>query len=111
MRLIQCLVPLRPLPPTSTLFPYTTLFRSAHRVRVVAEPVHQLADVLVHHRVVRDLVHETRVLLLARELAVQQQVDRKSTRLNSSHLVISYAVFCLKKKKTIETTKQDTAAD
>src|SRR3712207_8542412 len=75
-------------PPRSTLFPYTTLFRSAVtdelRERVVAE--------LVKQRVVR--VSELQVDLVDRD------VDRKSTRLNSSHANISYAVFCLKKKKT-----------
>src|SRR5215467_15282425 len=64
-------------PPRSTLFPYTTLFRSLPRLAVAAE----------RRVAARDLPHG---LDLAR--------DRKSTRLNSSHLVISYAVFCLKKK-------------
>src|SRR5256885_10874435 len=79
-------------PPRSTLFPYTTLFRSSamidggaldHAIDVVGVlngPVERLekqrADALSHHI----------------------PIDRKSTRLNSSHLVISYAVFCLKKK-------------
>src|SRR5256885_11074899 len=66
-------------PPRSTLFPYTTLFRSAHH------DVERDRDV---DRIGRAVVSEG--------VAVQ---DRKSTRLNSSHLVISYAVFCLKKKK------------
>src|SRR5689334_8045339 len=68
-------------PPRSTLFPYTTLFRSAidrHAERVLA-----LAGLLVE--------------ISAREQVVE--IDRKSTRLNSSHSSISYAVFCLKKKK------------
>src|SRR5207244_6710251 len=65
-------------PPRSTLFPYTTLFRS---VRHAALDGHaQVGDVGELHRVVR-------------------RRDRKSTRLNSSHQIISYAVFCLKKKK------------
>src|SRR5256885_8624722 len=68
-------------PPRSTLFPYTTLFRSRGRSRLVPR-----AD--------RAHVHESLDTLPARRLE-----DRKSTRLNSSHLVISYAVFCLKKKK------------
>src|SRR2546426_5015305 len=69
-------------PPRSTLFPYTTLFRSLHHVL-------QLVLVLGrHHHHVRDV---TQVGVI--------EGDRKSTRLNSSHLVISYAVFCLKKKK------------
>src|SRR2546426_1596420 len=70
-------------PPRSTLFPYTTLFRSLgdvahHEPFAMVEQVDQLLGALRH--------------LLQR--------DRKSTRLNSSHLVISYAVFCLKKKTT-----------
>src|SRR5207302_6577227 len=71
-------------PPRSTLFPYTTLFRSALPARVLHlqhQPVH----------------------LVARDHPVDQlepkSGDRKSTRLNSSHVKISYAVFCLKKKK------------
>src|SRR5215467_744182 len=64
-------------PPRSTLFPYTTLFRS-HR-----QGIQQAA----HHR-------------LGRDGAGPGRRDRKSTRLNSSHLVISYAVFCLKKKNS-----------
>src|SRR2546429_1968732 len=70
-------------PPRSTLFPYTTLFRS-HRVPVL----HELE---VGAIVARDVIHAVGELLAAG--------DRKSTRLNSSHGYISYAVFCLKKKK------------
>src|SRR5256885_2776494 len=69
-------------PPRSTLFPYTTLFRSL--------PPHVAAAVL-------ELQHAADPL--PRGPAARGQRDRKSTRLNSSHLVISYAVFCLKKKK------------
>src|SRR2546429_4086868 len=77
-------------PPRSTLFPYTTLFRS----------------LLVHcwkHLVARRVAggcaqHFTRTLARTRFFARSSQ-DRKSTRLNSSHGYISYAVFCLKKKK------------
>src|SRR5947199_7266308 len=78
-------------PPRSTLFPYTTLFRSGVAKRVVA-----VADVN------RGLIakHGVRPRRGARDdELVRGQVDRKSTRLNSSHLGISYAVFCLKKKK------------
>src|SRR5256885_13257735 len=72
-------------PPRSTLFPYTTLFRSVgQRIR--------RGDAAEVIRVVHD-GHE--------------EVDRKSTRLNSSHLVISYAVFCLKKKKNLTNTCHD----
>src|SRR5258708_18709637 len=70
-------------PPRSTLFPYTTLFRSNG---VLLAQAHPFVDVGVHQR------------------AQVEQADRKSTRLNSSHQIISYAVFCLKKKK--KTTSQ-----
>src|SRR5256885_11128548 len=68
-------------PPRSTLFPYTTLFRS----NVILE---MLANVNLGHDL-KLLAQNGRVVVIG---------DRKSTRLNSSHLVISYAVFCLKKK-------------
>src|SRR5256885_12960132 len=76
-------------PPRSTLFPYTTLFRSERLelapplLRLVVAPVLSCP------------------LPAPRRLVFGPPADRKSTRLNSSHLVISYAVFCLKKKKTI----------
>src|SRR2546426_8408224 len=76
-------------PPRSTLFPYTTLFRSP-REQALAGP-EQLAHDPARHRALR-AVAEDRVHV---DPFAQ---DRKSTRLNSSHLVISYAVFCLKKK-------------
>src|SRR5690349_23208468 len=88
-------------PPSSTLFPYTTLFRS----RELAEHFH-------HRGAGADDLAEAFVLELALELllvgaqgreqhrVLQDQRDRKSTRLNSSHVEISYAVFCLKKKNT-----------
>src|SRR5256885_8670964 len=82
-------------PPRSTLFPYTTLFRSqVHWVRLVRV----VDDAQPHHVPV---VHDDRVSV-GRGLAAAHR-DRKSTRLNSSHLVISYAVFCLKKKKKYKT--------
>src|SRR5438105_7250280 len=71
-------------PPTSTLFPYTTLFRSAER------------GAGLHRRPRRRARRRTAVIV--RDLGDGWQ-DRKSTRLNSSHEWISYAVFCLKKKK------------
>src|SRR2546430_12339009 len=77
-------------PPRSTLFPYTTLFRSL-AVRGVAE-----RGVRTHRRRQQQRLA---VLLLRRSVSA----DRKSTRLNSSHSQISYAVFCLKKKKTSKT--------
>src|SRR5688500_19911352 len=74
-----------PQPPRSTLFPYTTLFRSddddRHRLPALWLAVVEL-DVGLFH--------------------TSAHLDRKSTRLNSSHLVISYAVFCLKKKMFLE---------
>src|SRR5256885_16946119 len=72
-------------PPRSTLFPYTTLFRSARR---------QLMGEAQRHAATRD-----RWRARHRNRRGRRVGDRKSTRLNSSHLVISYAVFCLKKKK------------
>src|SRR5947208_11503879 len=73
-------------PPRSTLFPYTTLFRS---------PV---ASILVQTDVA--LVRGLRPIVLHQRVSTKNDVsrDRKSTRLNSSHQIISYAVFCLKKK-------------
>src|SRR2546426_8218006 len=86
-------------PPRSTLFPYTTLFRSGGFActgcRVAGDgPGSGPADALTQTAALsRDPGRPLRVLPVGEE-------DRKSTRLNSSHLVISYAVFCLKKKKT-----------
>src|SRR5258708_26469050 len=84
-------------PPRSTLFPYTTLFRSKERLgRETGSGGFLLA--LDRH----DAVHRRglRFVLLADALEGLPHVgDRKSTRLNSSHQIISYAVFCLKKKK------------
>src|SRR2546430_8871146 len=77
-------------PPRSTLFPYTTLFRSP--VQVAPQAKHHLLG----HRL--DAGGQVHVPLLQRRLRPAR--DRKSTRLNSSHSQISYAVFCLKKKKT-----------
>src|SRR3989442_1362656 len=72
-------------PPRSTLFPYTTLFRSLSRP---AGETHPLADGGEDIFVAARLAHRR-----------DHRLDRKSTRLNSSHVRISYAVFCLKKKK------------
>src|SRR5690242_21210208 len=76
-------------PPRSTLFPYTTLFRSVMSKQLLGCPA--LLGVP------SDSTHIWPVLLPRQ--AVAQRSDRKSTRLNSSHMSISYAVFCLKKKK------------
>src|SRR5205807_4875940 len=96
-----------PPPPRPTLFPYTTLFRSKAlaRRRVVARRPEQRLDKADQRRERRlQLVPGIGDKIGAHLLAALQrgdivQGDRKSTRLNSSHLVISYAVFCLKKKK------------
>src|SRR3712207_7506924 len=92
-------------PPRSTLFPYTTLFRSRGRNRdsLVRDAESELLAYLVHRR---DEPRGRRLDLLARGLRrlldCVADADRKSTRLNSSHANISYAVFCLKKKKEEE---------
>src|SRR3712207_7463421 len=79
-------------PPRSTLFPYTTLFRS--RVTLTGEEREELERLLSRGKAdVRCLKHAQ----ISRRM--RPTVDRKSTRLNSSHANISYAVFCLKKKK------------
>src|SRR5256885_5715785 len=85
-------------PPRSTLFPYTTLFRSHSDSRETRDLLDQRRCLEFapgvgghHHGVFRRQE-------LVRDLCDGGGVDRKSTRLNSSHLVISYAVFCLKKK-------------
>src|SRR2546422_8101373 len=87
-------------PPRSTLFPYTTLFRSVgqldrvlDRLDLIGEP----ADVVVAD--VRHLFQGEILHLTLRKRCRTSATDRKSTRLNSSHGYISYAVFCLKKKK------------
>src|SRR3712207_8263875 len=86
-------------PPRSTLFPYTTLFRS-DQDGVRKEDEHRDAD-----GDVRDRTDETVDRQGVEDAAAQAppQRDRKSTRLNSSHANISYAVFCLKKKNTSTT--------
>src|SRR5256885_10495058 len=87
-------------PPRSTLFPYTTLFRSLrkHGVRIkLQEQPFQILSLLLEHPGEVVTREELREKLWPAHTFVD--LDRKSTRLNSSHLVISYAVFCLKKKK------------
>src|SRR5256885_11457857 len=97
-------------PPRSTLFPYTTLFRSGGSYVTVSGPAAGLAPILLASMTVLGRGNlETGYPLLLVAICIagccheQERVscleDRKSTRLNSSHLVISYAVFCLKKKK------------
>src|SRR3712207_6996103 len=88
-------------PPRSTLFPYTTLFRSqlldrATYLKVLAETAKQATVQQLAERLIT--AHKATVEWLTVVLA-EEAPDRKSTRLNSSHANISYAVFCLKKKK------------
>src|SRR5256885_12685241 len=78
-------------PPRSTLFPYTTLFRS-RLFRAVGKVRARLRRVLL------EPLHLREFLSALGAESGGEKLDRKSTRLNSSHLVISYAVFCLKKK-------------
>src|SRR2546422_1698997 len=88
-------------PPRSTLFPYTTLFRS--RFAGAGREVAQAAAVELlgrgPHEAPQERI-ERAIVLDEREKRARVRQDRKSTRLNSSHGYISYAVFCLKKKKT-----------
>src|SRR5437899_5042013 len=82
-------------PPRSTLFPYTTLFRSMTGTR----PTQQVIVTLQTLRLIESaFLPRARIDLAANAFVIECR-DRKSTRLNSSHLGISYAVFCLKKKK------------
>src|SRR3712207_8812876 len=92
-------------PPRSTLFPYTTLFRSKEdmmqivRHQLRPEFVNRIDEIIIFRALTKEQIDDIAGLLLERT------EDRKSTRLNSSHANISYAVFCLKKKKknTMET--------
>src|SRR2546422_8376418 len=85
-------------PPRSTLFPYTTLFRSPWSRRAP-----ETADTTVGWRFTNPRLKKEWTIPLGEtaELVAQRNRDRKSTRLNSSHGYISYAVFCLKKKKIL----------
>src|SRR5260221_9962178 len=107
-------------PPRSTLFPYTTLFRSIDPEHPADRIAYMLEDsgvslVLVQPQV-RDrlpancsaqLVDVPGLASRLQDMPAHNPADRKSTRLNSSHTVISYAVFCLKKKKKHNSTKND----
>src|SRR5256885_12383331 len=85
-------------PPRSTLFPYTTLFRSPMWRERLASALPPAGQALA-------------AWLLSCAVPVLAAGDRKSTRLNSSHLVISYAVFCLKKKKQYHIALSHDSAD
>src|SRR5438552_5651750 len=97
-------------PPRSTLFPYTTLFRS--EVAEVFRDLYRLKTTKTLSFGERRML-DTAKNLIVKELSVAKRraswwSDRKSTRLNSSHQIISYAVFCLKKKKKkIERTQSE----
>src|SRR5256885_9911329 len=88
-------------PPRSTLFPYTTLFRSRGAQGGAAAPRPGRPRGLDHRAAPGAVAHPHRGGGGRARRSPVIQADRKSTRLNSSHLVISYAVFCLKKKNTI----------
>src|SRR5438067_7379955 len=79
-------------PPRSTLFPYTTLFRSLELSKMDADRLDLEVDRLSVRQFVQSCLETT-------QGSAADKQDRKSTRLNSSHVSISYAVFCLKKKK------------
>src|SRR3712207_7312913 len=89
-------------PPRSTLFPYTTLFRSFPKGEVARRPF-SIDSSRAYGPGVADM--KAGLVMNAFVLAAYSRFggDRKSTRLNSSHANISYAVFCLKKKKTLRT--------
>src|SRR3712207_8782865 len=98
-------------PPRSTLFPYTTLFRScaAYHLPWVQPDLNRYSPLAEHYSIIEDGVFAGQgkplvphAFACGRTVAAPacRPVDRKSTRLNSSHANISYAVFCLKKKQT-----------
>src|SRR5256885_13067738 len=93
-------------PPRSTLFPYTTLFRSEQiiggggddgRIQLSRNEARGMNDLAGDK-----FGQEKDAYRVRNRIGGEERLDRKSTRLNSSHLVISYAVFCLKKKKTLK---------
>src|SRR5690606_42014715 len=87
-------------PPRSTLFPYTTLFRSDLPHALLHGALGVIPPLLDGLDRVLDALFDVLLGLFPPLLQVLDDLDRKSTRLNSSHVKISYAVFCLKKKKT-----------
>src|SRR5438128_7427142 len=97
-------------PPRSTLFPYTTLFRSS--LGGLGDVARLEGDLAAARR-----FHERALAIFARldpgslQVASAQRSDRKSTRLNSSHGSISYAVFCLKKKKKENKNEHETQTE
>src|SRR5439155_10351304 len=104
LHILSFFLMIRP-PPRSTLFPYTTLFRSRRRAKYpppssseqIRSGVQRLLRRKFHRLLLRDF-HLDQMRLGRLRLRQRDRQDRKSTRLNSSHVAISYAVFCLKKK-------------
>src|SRR5258708_26574893 len=92
-------------PPRSTLFPYTTLFRSiggakvSDKIQVIDNLLNLVNDLFIGGGMAYTFL---KVLHVMKNF--EKSVDRKSTRLNSSHQIISYAVFCLKTNSTIKVT-------
>src|SRR5438034_3018010 len=95
---LSCFFMLR-RPPRSTLFPYTTLFRSKPKSGTIATIVGIVTLILGASGVFGQLKDALNTIWDVKPKKSGGILDRKSTRLNSSHTVISYAVFCLKKKK------------
>src|SRR5258708_26467572 len=93
-------------PPRSTLFPYTTLFRSQGargvELRLGRGQGEARGDRVIEPAATAPALNQGFALVIAALRGVHEPLDRKSTRLNSSHQIISYAVFCLKKKKVME---------
>src|SRR5690606_41271884 len=104
-RVLHLLYYLQARPPCAALFPYTTLFRSRAGGGAAGDhhgdPAFDRRDRARPGRIAGRSRHDPRLLLCPPMVSTSK--DRKSTRLNSSHVKISYAVFCLKKKKTCQT--------
>src|SRR5690349_23751904 len=97
-------------PPRSTLFPYTTLFRSHEQLRIAEQALDDLDPLpLADRKLIDPRLGINLEPVLRGELLHPHDdlLDRKSTRLNSSHVEISYAVFCLKKKTRHGTCRAD----
>src|SRR3712207_7603775 len=92
-------------PPRSTLFPYTTLFRSILKKQGMNDLILDLQEngggyLIAAVRIANEFLLQNDLIVYTQGLRTERQEDRKSTRLNSSHANISYAVFCLKKKSS-----------
>src|SRR5688572_32356253 len=91
-------------PPRSTLFPYTTLFRSESQIAFAKLPnLSEVTDAIID-----EIQRQMRLAGITGPVGGGAAIDRKSTRLNSSHSQISYAVFCLKKKKKKKIKRKNT---